>query len=122
MEFSRQQYLENAVASGSGSQQGEGDLRQLDAEITEVRKQIADLQAYLATKESQRRVLSQKLANERSQARGGFAQANGPKGNQVNYATTAFPWTQGMKDRMKKVFKIDGFRLCQEGYVRPIRS
>lgn len=35
----------------------------------------------------------------------------------INYFTETFDWTDGLKSRMKSVFGIREFRLCQEGLV-----
>ena len=33
----------------------------------------------------------------------------------INYMTEPFDWSEGLKARMKAVFRIQSFRLCQEG-------
>jgi ATP-dependent DNA helicase Q1 len=33
----------------------------------------------------------------------------------INYMTQDFDWSKGLKERMKDVFGIDDFRLCQRG-------
>ena len=33
----------------------------------------------------------------------------------INYMTEPFDWSEGLKARMKAVFGIQSFRLCQEG-------
>lgn len=38
----------------------------------------------------------------------------------VNFSTQLFDWTDGLKARMKSVFGIQDFRLCQEGLVHVI--
>ncbi len=35
----------------------------------------------------------------------------------INYLTETFDWTDGLKSRMKSVFGIREFRLCQAGFV-----
>jgi ATP-dependent DNA helicase Q1 len=35
----------------------------------------------------------------------------------VNFLTQSFDWTGGLRARMKSVFGIKDFRLCQEGLV-----
>ncbi|KZT18931.1 ATP-dependent DNA helicase [Neolentinus lepideus HHB14362 ss-1] len=59
----------------------------------------------------QRRSLVQQL-NQSRIARS----AAGPSGKDcIDYNTTNFEWTHELKARMKKVFGIDNFRLCQRG-------
>ena len=37
------------------------------------------------------------------------------KAKGINYMTEPFDWSEGLKARMKAVFGIQSFRLCQEG-------
>ena len=43
------------------------------------------------------------------------AKGKGKARESINYMTEPFDWTEGLKARMKAVFGIQSFRLCQEG-------
>lgn len=86
-------------------------------------RQIRALQTTLKPLKTKRAAMSREIEQSKALSRntsvaGGLAAPD----NSVDYGTAAFPWTQGMKDRMKKVFGIDNFRLCQEAYVHLLIS
>ena len=43
------------------------------------------------------------------------AKGKGKAKEGINYMTEPFDWSEGLKARMKAVFGIQSFRLCQEG-------
>ncbi|KAH8089929.1 ATP-dependent DNA helicase [Cristinia sonorae] len=119
LEVSRQEYLRtfkrptgNGNAHQSSSSDSEARLKQLDDEIADVERSIVDQQNLLRILESQRQELQREVSAAQTVSKN--VSAGGSSGTACNYATQTFPWRQGMRDRMKRVFGIENFRLCQE--------
>ena len=89
-------------------------IAQLDAEIIAYRADISELENQILLREDQKRVLESQLAqaNNRVDVNG---KGKGPSG--INYQTADFEWSDALRARMKAVFGINDFRLCQRGYV-----
>jgi molybdopterin converting factor small subunit len=95
----------------------------LETEIASVEEDISRLQALrqnlLAEKLEALRELQGHSARPQVQAANKGADASGSgsgkgKSKLINYAEE-FEWSRGLKDKMKRVFGINNFRLCQEG-------
>lgn len=96
-------------------------IAELDAEIKGYDEEINDIKRLRVLRVQDRDALLEQL----QQTRGFGAQTATVQGNGreqqahggIDYTAPGFDWSQGMKAKMKKVFGIDQFRLCQEGYV-----
>ena len=40
----------------------------------------------------------------------------------INYKEQEFEWSKQLKSKLKRIFGIDDFRLCQKGYVARVRN
>jgi ATP-dependent DNA helicase Q1 len=68
----------------------------------------------------QKRELSKKLEDVRSTLNASGSTSNKGKGKMtggINYEDGDFLWISSLKKKMKNVFGIDSFRLCQLGCV-----
>ncbi|KAH9943544.1 P-loop containing nucleoside triphosphate hydrolase protein [Amylocystis lapponica] len=84
----------------------EAELDEVDEEISRLRKLRDSLLArkqYIIQRQPIASAVSAPTANGKGKAKNG----------DINYFTE-FPWSLGLKAKMKEVFKIDNFRLCQE--------
>ena len=87
-------------------------IAELDAEVEAYKAEILDIQNRMEMRLQEKEVLEAQLAQSnphvgtkgKGKARGG-----------INYMTESFDWSEGLKARMKAVFGIHSFRLCQEG-------
>ena len=43
--------------------------------------------------------------------------SSGAVSDSINYMEQKFEWSRQLKSKLKRIFGIDDFRLCQEGYV-----
>ena len=99
-----------------------GRITALDVEIRGVETDIQKLQTLRSQLLAERQSLLQQitgLGTYSSNANGKGKDVNVAP-NSVNYLQEQFDWSGELKARMKKVFNISSFRLCQEGYVRII--
>lgn len=90
-------------------------LRAINEEIADVDQSIRGLQRRRNSLVSHKHDLQRSLAALRRQP--SIASSN-RKGKArevvVNYYDTDFPWSEGLRSRLKRVFGHDRFRLCQE--------
>ena len=87
-------------------------IAELDQEIKGYDYEISQTQKMRSVRIDERRELEKEV--ERTSA---LAYGNG-KGDAVkgiDYTRDTFPWAGMLRKRMKDVFKIDSFRLCQAG-------
>ncbi|TFK49250.1 ATP-dependent DNA helicase [Heliocybe sulcata] len=83
----------------------------LDAEIRDAEENVKKWQDLRDTLVNQRRGLVQQLDQNRiARSAGGSSRKDG-----IDYNAANFEWTHELKTRMRKVFGIDNFRLCQQG-------
>jgi len=103
----------------------ERQIAEIDAHVFGIRDNIKNLNVQLTLKEDQREGLMMKL-REIQQCSSGLMttttttmkRADGvDKSNGIDYMNGEFDWMGGLKARMKSVFGISEFRLCQRGYV-----
>jgi ATP-dependent DNA helicase Q1 len=110
-------YLRKSELQGKLSALGT-ELNSIDAEIQalqEARRNVL-LEREALQKELAATQLPQQAAAAPPDRRSNKNQDLGASG--INYADAAgFEWTPELKKRMRKVFKIQDFRLCQEGYA-----
>ena len=87
-------------------------IAELDSKVQECRVDIAEIQTRMDTHLQEKEMLERQLAslNPRIDTKG-----KGKAKGGINYMTEPFDWSEGLKARMKAVFGIQSFRLCQEG-------
>ncbi|EIW68807.1 hypothetical protein TREMEDRAFT_12143, partial [Tremella mesenterica DSM 1558] len=93
-------------------------LAELDAEIASVKSQLEPLQQLHAHLISERHTLENQLqklsTTHRSQIKSS-ARASTTSG--IDYQGCSFPWSPAIATTLRQVFKLSGFRLCQEGVI-----
>ncbi|GLB39373.1 putative ATP-dependent DNA helicase [Lyophyllum shimeji] len=97
--FSTQQKLKEQVA-------------QLDAEITKYEEEIRLTRVLINYRKEKRDELLKELEAIRPSYVG---KGKGKAKEGIDYTHEQFEWTHGLKAKMKAVFGINNFRLCQEG-------
>ncbi|KAJ1299658.1 hypothetical protein OPQ81_009110 [Rhizoctonia solani] len=139
LELSLQQYRNNGQANGhneiafndSGLSNQPSYIREseLQAHLSSLDAELASIDAEIqALQEARRNILQEKgalqreLATTRAPARTLKNAAIASKASgAINYAdTSGFEWTDEVKKRMRGVFGIKEFRLCQEGVVNAV--
>jgi len=127
LEYTRQVHEASAQASSSSNTRNHTEHHR--QENADIRGRIADLDAELigliADKVSIENQIALRL-QEKEKLEKQLVQWNrarvDPKGKGkasqgINYSTSDFVWSGSLKARMKAVFGINDFRLCQRGYV-----
>lgn len=87
-------------------------IAELDVEVEAFKFDIIDIQKRMEMRLQEKKMLERQLAQSmpRVDTKGkGKAMAG------IDYMTEPFDWSEGLKARMKAVFGIHSFRLCQEG-------
>ncbi|KAK7064352.1 ATP-dependent DNA helicase [Favolaschia claudopus] len=88
------------------------EIAKLDAELSNIDDEISKLKELRKLRHEER----QKLFDEYEQAAAPpNAKGKGKAVGGVDYMSEDFEWSGELKFQMKKVFKIDNFRLCQQG-------
>ncbi len=98
----------------------EAEIVSVDADIQQLRTLRQNLLAEKTAIQRELDLLTGRVGE--SQALNGDAPVVGKgkgKAKFIDYSEE-FEWTPGLKDKMKRVFGIKSFRLCQEGWVRYI--
>ncbi|KAJ7225663.1 ATP-dependent DNA helicase [Mycena pura] len=88
------------------------EIAKLDAELSNIDEEIAKLKALSALRKEDRRKLLEELEFASASAN---AKGKGKATGGTDYSANDFPWSGELKVQLKKVFKIDNFRLCQQG-------
>lgn len=95
-------------------------IAEMDADILGIKENIKTLNTQLRSKEDQRERMLRTLHDLERASHSGAVQS-GTKAGQaqqgINYMDGHFDWMGGLKARMRSVFGIDDFRLCQRGWV-----
>jgi ATP-dependent DNA helicase Q1 len=90
----------------------------LDAELVSIDAEIQALQQARQNILKEKELLQKELATTRAPARVVKSSTNTIGAGSTNYTDPAgFEWTDEVKKRMRAIFGIKEFRLCQEGYV-----
>lgn len=91
-------------------------LTSIDQDIHEIDERIKLLKITRAELASERKELEREQFQHRQQRilPSSVTRDDKGKGKLIDY-TGEFPWTQNLLERMKGVFHIDSFRLCQQG-------
>ena len=84
-------------------------ITKLEAEVEECRFDMIEIQKRMETRLQEKEMLERQLAQSVDPKGKGKAKEG------INYMTEPFDWSEGLKARMKAVFGIESFRLCQEG-------
>ena len=87
-------------------------ISELEAEVEECRVDMIETQKRMETRLQEKEMLERQL--EQSETRVD-TKGKGKAKEGINYMTEPFDWSEGLKARMKAVFGIQSFRLCQEG-------
>lgn len=91
-------------------------ISQIDAEICGFDQDIKELNALRALRVAERDALSEELRLIQNRGHEGKGKRKMPQGG-IDYFLEDFDWSEELKVRMKKVFGINSFRLCQQGLV-----
>ncbi|KAJ7275198.1 P-loop containing nucleoside triphosphate hydrolase protein [Mycena haematopus] len=88
------------------------EISKLDAELTNIDEEISKLRELrkLRAEERQKLVDEYEHANAPPNAKGKGKATGG-----IDYTSDDFEWSGELRSQMKKFFKIDNFRLCQQG-------
>lgn len=134
MELSREEaYLSNSAAGPSKSLDEPSYLRKqtLNGQLSKIENEIRDIDQEIKDREAIRSDLLLEKAEIEKQIRTEHLTRNGTDGatdrkgkgkarqEGINYMLE-FDWSYELKARMKKVFGINNFRLCQQGCVLPL--
>lgn len=107
-------------------------IAEMDADILGLKESIKSLNTQLLSKQDQREIMVRMLRDIEKASYSGVpnqpdtvATGSGVKGKGragqtqqgINYMDGEFAWMGGLKARMRNVFGINEFRLCQRGYV-----
>jgi ATP-dependent DNA helicase Q1 len=87
-------------------------ITKLEAEVEECRFDMIEIQKRMDTRLQEKEMLERQLEQSVSRV---DAKGKGKAKEGINYMTEPFDWSEGLKARMKAVFGIQSFRLCQEG-------
>ncbi|KAJ7071166.1 ATP-dependent DNA helicase [Mycena amicta] len=87
------------------------EVARLEAELSNIQEDVSKLQALAALRKDDRDKLLAELQHLTAPAN------SSSKGKAVgtDYTATDFPWSRELKAQLRKVFKMQSFRLCQEG-------
>lgn len=84
----------------------------MDAELAGIKEEISQFKALYTLRAEER----QKLLDQLEQASAPLnAKGKGKASGGTDYGVEDFPWAGVLNSKMKKVFGIDNFRLCQQG-------
>ncbi|CAK5264893.1 unnamed protein product [Mycena citricolor] len=103
-----------AVPHDQRKQELNREVAKLDAELSNIREEIGQLQALSALRSDERRKLLQEL-EQLSVAPGNAKGKNTDGVSGTDYSSDDFPWYGELKNQMERVFNIRDFRLCQQG-------
>ena len=130
LELSREEYQSSSAPGPSRSvdepsylrkQNLNGELNKIEREISDIDHDIRNLRDLRSDLLQQKVEIEKKLGEvqpTRYDTNGAMDRKGKGKARQdgIDY-TLEFDWSYELKARMKKVFRIDNFRLCQQGCV-----
>ncbi|KAF9460286.1 ATP-dependent DNA helicase [Collybia nuda] len=85
-------------------------IAEYDAEIENYEAEILSTRALISLRKEDRQRMMEELESMHHTNRG-----KGKVNTGINYGKEEFEWTRGLKVKMKEVFGIGNFRLCQQG-------
>ena len=95
------------------------NLNALDTEIADIKQKIKDLERLAKELTSDRNKAAKLLDTVRQRRYGANANGKGKEkaiGGLLDYSQS-FEWTLQLRDKLKSLFGINSFRLCQEAYA-----
>jgi ATP-dependent DNA helicase Q1 len=98
---------------------GDAQLQQMDAEITSVEHQLADLRALHATLVADRNTFLRERKARAARTPATTAQTKVPS-ETVDYTTRDWAWSDEIKAMAKDVWAIESFRSLQEGVINAV--
>lgn len=126
MEISRVEYSSPARMDAGPSRISDEPSNTLQQKLTSIDQDIHEIDERIKQLKSTRKELAserEQLEREQLQYRqqrilpSNVTRDGKGKGKLVDY-TGEFEFTQDLRERMKQVFNIDSFRLCQQGCVQ----
>ena len=87
-------------------------ITKLETEVEGCRVDIIEIQKRMESRLREKEILERQLAQSDLRV---DSKGKGKAKEGINYMTETFDWSEGLKARMKAVFRIQSFRLCQEG-------
>ncbi|KAL5514242.1 hypothetical protein ACEPAG_2330 [Sanghuangporus baumii] len=113
----------NGSHSYSGRQELNGRLSELESELKDVDEQIEKLRELRSQVIAERNRVNEKIKTMQGTSRLSASNSLAParssgkalQAGSINYMTEVFEWSGELKARMREVFGIQNFRLCQEG-------
>jgi ATP-dependent DNA helicase Q1 len=87
-------------------------ITKLETEVEGCRVDIIEIQKRMESRLREKEMLERQLAQSDLRV---DSKGKGKAKEGINYMTEPFDWSEGLKARMKAVFGIQSFRLCQEG-------
>ena len=101
-----------------------GRISALEAELGDIDEQITKLKELRAQIIVEKQRLNDELQEQSNLrvssstlSRQSLVPSKNAQAGTINYMTEVFEWSGELRARMKEVFSIPSFRLCQEGYV-----
>lgn len=109
--------------SYSERQELNGRLSELEAELKDIDDQMEKLRELRSQVVAEKNTVNEKLRTLHGASRLSTSAPLAPskpagqsgQAGTINYMTEIFEWSGGLKARMREVFGIQNFRLCQEG-------
>ena len=87
-------------------------ITKLETEVEGCRVDIIEIQKRMESRLREKEMLERQLAQSDLRV---DSKGKGKAKEGIKYMTETFDWSEGLKARMKAVFGIQSFRLCQEG-------
>lgn len=107
----------NGAGPSNANSAHRGNLEhELNQELSNVEKQIYDAQNKLRILSAQKDTILKKLHDHRKRVAADAEEAQYRGQPTINYMED-FEWTPALMAKMKRIFNIDNFRLCQKGYA-----
>ncbi|KAJ6519666.1 ATP-dependent DNA helicase [Mycena sanguinolenta] len=88
------------------------EIAKLDAELANIDGEISKLKELRKLRAQERQNLAEEYENASAPPN---AKGKGKATGGIDYTADDFEWSGELKSHMQKVFKIDNFRLCQQG-------
>ena len=89
-------------------------IAELDAEVELCKADMIEIKSRMEMRLQEKEMLERQLVQSRLIV---DIKGKGKARQGIDYMTEPFDWSGGLKARMKAVFGIQSFRLCQEGWV-----
>ena len=108
-------YIHHTEDHGRKNADTRGRIAELDAELIGLKADKISIENQIALRlQEKERLERQLMQSNRARV---DPKGKGKVSQGINYATSDFVWSGSLKARMKTVFGINDFRLCQRGYI-----